>query len=76
MGEKHTMREWRVLKGLTIGTVAEQLGVMPATYSAWEKNPEKITLGNLVKVSGVLDVPVNDIKVFPARSGEVETWKG
>lgn len=56
-----TMRQWRRAKELTQEYMAEKLNVHLNTYQNWEKAPEKIRLEYAVKISEILDVPMNDI---------------
>lgn len=55
------LKEWRRAKGISQEKMAEHLGVHVGTYINWEKQPEKISISNAVKISKILDVPLNSI---------------
>ena len=56
-----SMRQWRLVKELTIKDMAEACGVHPNTYALWEQNPESVKVKDALKVAKVLGVPVDDI---------------
>lgn len=56
-----TMRQWRRAKDITQEEMAKRLDVHINTYQNWEQNPEKISIANAIKITQVLDVPMNDI---------------
>ncbi|MEK4149053.1 helix-turn-helix transcriptional regulator [Robertmurraya sp. FSL W8-0741] len=49
-----TLRQARLLKGLTQKEVAEKLGVHVHTYSKMEKCPDEVTIGDAKKLSEIL----------------------
>lgn len=56
-----TMRQWRLVKEMSIEAAAKACGVHPNTYAYWEKNPENVKVKDAVKVAQALGVSVDDI---------------
>lgn len=56
-----TLKQARLLKGLTQKEVARELGVHVQTYSKMEKQPEEITIGDAKKLSEILNVSFDNI---------------
>lgn len=56
-----TLREWRNAKEISQSSLAKALGVHVNTYSAWEKEPDKMPLGAAVRVADLLGVPFVEI---------------
>lgn len=50
-----TLRQARLLKGMTQKEVAEKLGVHVHTYSKMEKSPDEVTIGEAKKISEILE---------------------
>ena len=59
--ENMTLKQWRRVKDLTIEEMAKACGVHPNTYAAWERNPDKVRIGDAVKVASILGVDVDAI---------------
>ena len=55
------MKQWRLVKGLTVEQMAKACGVSANTYSAWEANPGKVKIDNAVKVARALGESIEDI---------------
>ena len=53
-----TMRQWRLVKEMSIEAAAEACGVHPNTYAYWEKKPENVKVKDAVKVAQALGVSV------------------
>lgn len=56
-----TVTQWRRAKNITQQAMADRLGVHVSTYLNWEKKPGQITIENAIKISEILEVPLNDI---------------
>lgn len=56
-----TMRQWRLVKEISIAEAAKACGVHPNTYAYWESNPENVKVKDAVKVAEALGVSVDDI---------------
>lgn len=59
--QKKSLKELRVRFDETQEETAEALGVSPQTYSAWERNPGMIKLGNLKKIQKHFNVSLDEI---------------
>ena len=59
--DRLTLRQWRLVKELTIEDMAAACGVHPNTYAAWEKAPGKISVDNAITIAKVLGVSVDAI---------------
>ena len=68
MGNKFTIKQHRLLKGMTQEAVSEKLGVHVNTYAAWEKNPEKISIATSKMLATIFNVSVDDIIFLPSNS--------
>ncbi|MCM3598971.1 helix-turn-helix transcriptional regulator [Metabacillus idriensis] len=51
-----TLKQARLLKGLTQRDVAKELGVHVQTYSKMEKQPDEVTIGEAKKICEILDM--------------------
>ena len=56
-----TIKQWRLLKGLSQEEMANKCGVHRNTYASWEDNPEKISIGNAKKISKALEKSIDEI---------------
>ena len=56
-----TLRAWRRAKEISQEDMAERLNVHTNTYQNWEKEPEKISIANAVKIADILGVGMNEI---------------
>ena len=61
--EKLNFSQYRRAKKISKGTMAEKLGIHVNTYSSWEEDPTKISLGNAIKICKILDADI-DILFF------------
>lgn len=59
--ENLTMRQWRLVKEISINDAAKACGVHPNTYAYWEQNPGSVKVKDAVKVAEALGVSVDDI---------------
>lgn len=59
--QRLTLKQWRLAKQKTIAEMAEVCGVHPNTYIRWEAHQDDVSVGNAVKISRFLDVPIDDI---------------
>lgn len=57
-----TVRALRRAKDISQTDMADRLGVHVNTYQNWEKEPEKITISNAVKIAEILGVSMNEIE--------------
>lgn len=58
---KLTIKQIRMVKGLTQKNMADELCIHEQTYRKIENNPEKATIGQMKAVCRILDVDYNDI---------------
>lgn len=68
MGNKYTVKQHRLLCGMTQEAVSEKLGVHVNTYAAWEKNPEKISIATSKMLATIFNVSVDNIIFLPNDS--------
>lgn len=57
-----TVRAYRRAREISQEEMASKLGVHVNTYQNWEKEPEKITIANAVKIAEILNVSMNEIE--------------
>lgn len=60
-----TLKQARLLKGLTQKDMAHHLGVHVQTYSKMEKQPDEITIGEAKKISEILEMSYDVIFFNP-----------
>jgi DNA-binding XRE family transcriptional regulator len=60
-----TLKQWRLVKELTIEQMAKACDVSTNTYSAWENDPGKVKVKNALKIAEALGVSVNEIFFNP-----------
>ena len=58
-----TLKQWRLIKGITQQEMADALGVSVTIYARWEHHPESIKLKNADRICEVLGENRED--VFP-----------
>lgn len=66
MSEKRirfSIKQWRMVRGLSQEEMAARIGVHPNTYRKMESDPMKIRLITLLKICEVLKVNSSDIIV-------------
>jgi transcriptional regulator with XRE-family HTH domain len=51
-----TLKQARLIKGLTQSQMAERLNVHVQTYRKMEKEPDEVTIGDAKKICEILDV--------------------
>ena len=56
-----TLRQARLISGLSQKELGELVGVHATTIAIWEKNPEKISISNDEKITQLLNV---DFDIF------------
>lgn len=56
-----SLKEWRRLKDISQGTMAQRLNIHINTYQKWEKEPGKINMDKAIEISQILGVSMNDI---------------
>lgn len=56
-----TLRAWRRAREISQGDMADKLNIHINTYQNWEKEPEKISIANAVKIAQILGVEMNEI---------------
>lgn len=61
---KMTLRQLRRVRDITQAQMAENLGITPSTYAAWEKCPAKVKTGKLLQVLQILDCSICDLKIY------------
>lgn len=61
MNLKLTLKQARLLAGLTQRDVAEVLGVHVQTYMKWERNPEEMSIGTAKQFSRIVNVSLENI---------------
>lgn len=59
--EKHTIKEWMSIKGVSRERIADRCGVTGQTITNWQKRPEGIPIGHALKLAQSLEVDINDI---------------
>lgn len=58
---QYTVKQARLLAGVTQQEMADALGVHRSTYIKMESDPEEITVGQAKKISEVTGIPVDNI---------------
>lgn len=61
---KLTLRELRVLYGLTQAEMAEKCGIHPNTYREYESDISKVRIGTILRICDVLGIKPTEIKLF------------
>ncbi|PEE37827.1 helix-turn-helix domain-containing protein [Bacillus cereus] len=56
-----TMRQARLVKGITQQDMAQKLNVHVDTYRKMEKHPDRVTIGNAKKISNLLGISYDQI---------------
>lgn len=63
--ESMSIRQIRRAKEISMQEMADFLGVHVNTYSEWEKNPQKMSVGIAFSVCDKLEVPFDAIIFLP-----------
>ncbi|MEV2910970.1 helix-turn-helix transcriptional regulator [Paenibacillus larvae] len=58
---KFTLKQARLIAGLTQREIAELLCVRPQTYMKWEKNPEEMDIGTAKQFSQIVNIDFEEI---------------
>lgn len=61
---KKTLRNWRRDRDITQAQLAEAIGVSEKTIRIYEKCPGQVKIKKLLEICEVLDIPVNELKIF------------
>ncbi len=61
MTQKLTLKQRRLIEGLTQAQMAKKIGIHVNTYANWEENPEKISIGKAKGIADTLNLSVNEI---------------
>lgn len=56
-----TMRQWRLVKGLSQEEMALKCGVHRNTYASWEENPNNVSVGRAKTIAKALGESVDTI---------------
>lgn len=56
---KLTLKQARLISGLTQKQLAEKIGVHTTTIAAWEKEPSKVSISNAIKIAELLDMSIS-----------------
>ena len=72
MAEKLSVKQWRMVRGLSQNSMAEKIGVHEHTYRAMERNPMHVRLYKLIQICNVLGVSINDIDMRSEEPEEAE----
>lgn len=59
--EKLNLKQWRLVKGLTIEQMAKTCDVSTNTYSAWETKPGKVKIDKALIIADAFGVSIDDI---------------
>lgn len=78
MALKFTLKQARLLKGMTQEQVAKELGIHVQTYRKMEKHPDDVTVGEAKKISAILEfsydfIFFNDNSTFSRYVGSDST---
>lgn len=61
MDEKLSLKQIRLVRGISQEEMATQLNVHINTYRQWEQEPMKVSVGNAFKIAEILKVPIDAI---------------
>ncbi len=56
-----TLKQWRLVKGLSQEEMAKKCKVHRNTYASWEDSPDNISIGNAKIIAEVIGESVNNI---------------
>lgn len=59
--EKMTIKQHRILKGITQEEMAKRVGIHVNTYANYEREPDKMSVGHAKRIAAALGVSPNDI---------------
>lgn len=59
-----SIKQWRVLKGVTQADLAKGLGIQIATLRKYEAEPDKMPYGKIKKMTELLQVDINEFDFF------------
>lgn len=58
---QYSLRELRARHRWTQAEIAKKLGVSTTTYFAWEQEPGKVKISNMMKICELFGLTLNDI---------------
>lgn len=64
MKRKWTLKELRVLNGLTQTEMAEKVGIHPNTYREYETDISRVRIGTILRICEVLSIKPTEIQLF------------
>ncbi len=67
MPDKLTVKEWRLIKQITMQRLADAIGVHVNTIRSYEKDPKHIPIDKAMAIAKFYGVDINDI-AFSVRS--------
>lgn len=56
-----SLKQWRLVKGISQAEMADKCGVHRNTYAAWEEKPDDISIGNAKVIARVLRESIDAI---------------
>ena len=59
--EKHTIKEWMKIRGVSRERIADRCGVTGQTITNWQQRPGGIQIRHALKLAQSLEVDINDI---------------
>ena len=65
---KHTLRQWRVLMGISQTELGEMVGKTKDTISRWERGTTSPTAGDIAKLEQALNIKWSDDVIYNAES--------
>lgn len=65
---KHTIKEWRVLRGMSQTDLAEAIGKTFVTISKWEQGHTEPKMSDMDKLRKALKLKASDSIILPERS--------
>ena len=71
--QKLTLRQARLLRGLTLQQLADRLGVNINTYVNYERNPSKMSMAISNKFCSILNFKLSEIDFFDSSAKETDS---
>ncbi len=59
--QQYSLKELRARKNMTQAEVAEEIGVSPQTYNAWEKDVSNVAIGKVKALADLYGVTIGEI---------------
>lgn len=63
--ERHTLKDWRLLRHMTLAELSELCGISSNSLMAWEKKPSMMKLENVKIVADSLGVTLDEVILLP-----------